>query len=143
MDGRSFLAEDAPENKAEEAVFRYWMAEFLQDIELYRENTADQAAIEGVQEEYVQKKHQLREFSLHVLKTVSEEKREEAERAFRCSLEEASQKYGLTQSLLVQAEWTEERQEPVNYGNGSHNRYYLCGRTQEETAWRIYEFGMM
>ena len=38
VDGRSFLAEDAPENEAEEAVFREWLTEFLQDPKLYLED---------------------------------------------------------------------------------------------------------
>lgn len=32
---------------------------------------------------------------------------------------------------------------PVNYGNGSHSRYYVCGRTEEDPVWRIYEWGFM
>ena len=55
----------------------------------------------------------------------------------------AAEKYDLTDSMIVRAEWTEEREEPVNYGNGFHKRYYLCGKQKGESIWRIFEFGVM
>ena len=57
--------------------------------------------------------------------------------------DETAEQYALTETLVIRAGWTEEREEPVNYGNGSHSRYYVCGRTEEDPVWRIYEWGFM
>lgn len=143
VDGRSFQAENAPENSAEEAVFWHWMANFLQDIDAYKKSTADQAMTEGVQAEFEQSKHQISEFTLHVLESVSVEEEVETAKSLSCTREEAAEKYDLTDSMIVRAEWTEEREEPVNYGNGFHKRYYLCGKQKGESIWRIFEFGVM
>lgn len=50
--------------------------------------------------------------------------------------DETAEQYALTETLVIRADWTEEREEPVNYGNGSHSRYYVCGRTEEDPVWR-------
>ena len=62
---------------------------------------------------------------------------------YRVHPEETAEQYALKESMIVRADWTEEREEPVNYGNGSHSRYYVCGKTESDPVWRIYEWGVM
>ena len=147
VDGRSFLAEDAPENEAEEAVFREWLTEFLQDPKLYLEDCPESRKglpeVQNTLENYEQGRYQIQEFVLHELEAVSAEEQAEAEENYLLGREEITEQYGLTESRIVRADWTEEREEPVNYGNGSHSRYYLCGKSEEDPVWRIYAYGIM
>ena len=147
VDGRSFLAEDAPENEAEEAVFREWLTEFLQDPKLYLEDCPESRKglpeVRNTLENYEQGRYQIQEFVLHELEAVSAEEQAEAEENYLLGREEITEQYGLTESRIVRADWTEEREEPVNYGNGSHSRYYLCGKSEEDPVWRIYAYGIM
>lgn len=147
VDGRSFLAEDAPENEAEEAVFREWLTEFLQDPKLYLEDCPESRKglpeVRNTLKNYEQGRYQIQEFVLHELEAVSAEEQAEAEENYLLGREEITEQYGLTESRIVRADWTEEREEPVNYGNGSHSRYYLCGKSEEDPVWRIYAYGIM
>ena len=147
VDGRSFLAEDAPENEAEEAVFREWLTEFLQDPELYLEDCPESRKglpeVRNTLENYEQGRYQIQEFVLHELEAVSAEEQAEAEENYLLGREEIIEQCGLTESRIVRADWTEEREEPVNYGNGFHSRYYLCGKSEEDPVWRIYAYGIM
>lgn len=147
VDGRSFLAEDAPENAAEEAVFSEWLAEFLQDPKLYLEGCPESRMevpeVKNKLGNYEQDRYQIDEFVLHELETVTVEELTEAGENDRVHPDETAEQYALTETLVIRADWTEEREEPVNYGNGSHSRYYVCGRTEEDPVWRIYEWGFM
>lgn len=147
VDGRSFLAEDAPENAAEEAVFSEWLAEFLQDSKLYLEGCPESRMevpeVKNKLGNYEQDRYQIDEFVLHELETVTVEELTEAGENDRVHPDETAEQYALTETLVIRADWTEEREEPVNYGNGSHSRYYVCGRTEEDPVWRIYEWGFM
>ena len=83
VEGRSFLAEDAPENEAEEAVFREWLTEFLQDPKLYLEDCPESRKglpeVRNTLENYEQGRYQIQEFVLHELEAVSAEEQAEAE----------------------------------------------------------------
>lgn len=147
VDGRNFRAEDAPENAAEEAVFQYFTANFLEDIELYIESCAEymrsSPEIENTRENFENNSYQINALVLHELETVTVEELTAAGADYRVHPEETEEQYALTETLIIRAGWTEEREEPVNYGNGSHSRYYVCGKTQADPVWRIYEWGFM
>ena len=72
-----FLAEDAPENAAEEAVFSEWLAEFLQDPKLYLEGCPESRMevpeVKNKLGNYEQDRYQIDEFVLHELETVTVE----------------------------------------------------------------------
>ena len=145
VDERSFAAEDPPENKAEEAVFRYWLAKFLIDSQL-REDSIAQNGMFEIELENSRKadqagEHILKILNLHDLETVCEENGQ-SEAADRLQME-VIEESGLTEYEIVKLQWTEEREDPVNYGNGFHQRYYICGRTKKDPEWRIYGFGFM
>lgn len=145
VDDRSFVSEDAPENKAEETVFRLYLADFLNDSRL-RKGSMAQNGIFDIELENSEKadlagKHILKALTLHELKTVHEDE-ERAEALGRLQME-VIEESGLTEYEIVKLQWTEEREDPVNYGNGFHQQYYLCGRTKKDPEWRIYGVGFM
>lgn len=147
VDGRNFRAEDAPENAAEETVLQYLAANFLEDMELYIESCAEymrsSPEIENTRENFENSTYQIKEFVLHELETVTAEELTAAGEDYRVHPDETAEQHALTESLIIRADWTEEREEPVNYGNGSHSRYYVCGKKETDPVWRIYEWGFM
>ena len=85
--------------------------------------------------------HILKALTLHEFKTVREDE-ERAEAADRLQME-VIEESKLTEYEIVKLQWTEEREDPVNYGNGFHQQYYLCGRTKKDPEWRIYGVGFL
>ena len=116
--------------------FVHGLTEFLQDPKLYLEDCPENRKglleVQNTLENYEQGRYQIQEFVLHELEAVSAEEQAEAEENYLLQREEVTEQYGLTESRVVRADWTEEREEPVNYGNGSHSRYYLCGKSEED-----------
>ena len=146
VDERSFVSEDAPENQAEETILRLYLADFLNDHQLREDSMAQNGIFEielkNKQKEDLEKEHIVKTCVLHDIETVSIDADTQNTIEDRLDLE-VIQEFKLTAYEIVKLQWTEEREQPVNYGNGFHERYFICGTTQKDSEWRIYGVGLM
>lgn len=146
IDGRSFAAEDAPENEAEKAVVLFYVADFLPNNLMRAENLAQQNGLFRTELENHRRADQNGErtnaYILHNIETAAMDSGMRAleDFGFDAAFVEGN---NLTNYKIVKLTWTEEKEIPGNSGNGLHERYFLCGTSEADPQWRIYSFSMI
>lgn len=146
IDGRNFVAEDAPENDAEKAVVLYYVADFLPNNLMRAESLAQQNGLFRIElENHKQADQNGERTNVYVLKNIEtlvmdSEMQALEDLGFDIAFVEGNR---LTDYKIVKLEWIEEKEPPSNSGNGLHKRYFLCGTSETDPKWRIYSFSMM
>jgi len=158
VDGRSIVWEDGPENNFEYMVFLFFAYEITQEFykkaqilpiteESRRLIEADKANLEeGI---YIQS------YVLHKISVFSDEEyaRErldsgEINPLFYYGLEALVEKYKLSEYAVVNVDFTITHSEKATsmgpqWGDGRYNRSFLVGKTEDDSDYRIYDFGMV
>lgn len=146
IDGRNFVAEDAPENDAEKAVVLFYVADFLPNNQMRAEILAQQNGLFQIElENHRQADQNGERTNVYVLKNIEtlvmdSEMQDLEDFWFDAAFVEENK---LTNYKIVKLEWTEEKDPPGNSGNGLHERYFLCGTSETDPEWKIYSFSMM
>ena len=148
IDDRHFLIEDNPDNVVETLVYEYYYYNFntswdkLKEISA-KENEALQISATN-SEELFNEGCYLREIVLHSFDTLSFEDLKDVDLMFFSHFEEAVEKYNLNMYSVVEVEYSMAHSiasldRRPQFGDGKYERYYLCGKANDEDSWQIFE----
>lgn len=145
---RHFLCEDNPENVAENLIYGFYAYNIQADWEKYNalfgeENEALQITAENEKKAFAEGRY-IKEYIIHSLKTLTLDDIATVDAGFVDLYQRDAKHYGLKAYTVVQAEITMAHSQASleagpQIGDGTYTRYYLCGKTSDENAWRIFE----
>ena len=155
---RSFILEDQPESKAEEAVvmdFLYTITgEFDKKLEVIADIEPHRMSIEA-EKKHMEEDVYIKSYVIHSIATLSEEQYIDQNSAdgsynplFYNNLQNLLNEYDLEDYEIVNIDftWTHSAQALAwvpQWGDGTYNRSFFVGKESTSDNYKIYDYGMM
>jgi len=158
MDDRELKLEDIPENSAEETVINHFLYRITGDFESMLADLADTEPHRiSVNSEKVSFKEgiYIKSYVIHNISTLKEKEYNEEKLGngdrnpyYYLDWKEIVEEYKLVEYKIIDIEFTMNHSEKSNalvpqYGDGTYSRNFIVGKTDKDTAFKIYDFGML
>ena len=152
VDDRSFILEDTPENGAEETIVRDFLYTITTDFEAKYDIVADiephRISIESEKKDFKEGIY-VQSYIVHKIVTLTEkEYNDERNPLYYFGWKDRVTEYDLTDYRIISVDFTVKLTEKTiqlgpQWGDGTFVRSYIVGKTDKDSAYKIYDFGMM
>lgn len=158
IDDRSFKLEDVPESIAEETVSNDYLytitAEFDKESEIFADTEAFSICINNEKKLFEEGRY-IQSYQIHHISTLTKEEYSQEKLAdgkdnplYDYGWEESIKKFSLTEFQIIDVDFTQTLSAKAmeggpQWGSGRYQRWYLVGKTDQDSAYKIYDLGWM